>query len=45
MRGLNFKDIKMSTKDTVKSLLSMSSKIKVNNTKFNLSTFMLFEKK
>lgn len=44
MKGLNFKDIKMTIKDTTKSLLSMSSKIKVNNTAVAVDPNLIFQR-
>lgn len=51
MTGPNFQDIKMTIKNTSKSLLSMSSEIKIDNTAnavrsiSNCSSIMIFEKK
>lgn len=51
MTGPNFQDIKMTIKNTSKSLMSMSREIKIDNTEnavrsiSNGSSIMIFEKK
>lgn len=44
MKDCNFKDMKMTIKDTAKSLLSMNSKIKVNNIEVAVDSNLIFQR-
>lgn len=43
MNDVNFKDMKITIKDTTKSMLSMNSKVKINNNEIAVEPNLIFQ--